>query len=66
MFVGKAGAYLRVEQLKCTFTWVGSWPFLQTLHKDGKAWQGQTLKQHWPLDSYYKTFYSYNKMTCYA
>jgi len=43
MFVGKAGAYLIVEQLKCTFTWVGSWPFLQTLDKDGKACQGQTL-----------------------
>ncbi len=36
MFVGKAGAYLIVEQLKCAFTWVGSWPFLQTLDKDGK------------------------------
>ncbi len=22
----KAGAYFIVEQLKCTFTWVGSWP----------------------------------------
>ncbi len=43
MFVGKAGAYLIVEQLKCTFTWVGSWPFLQSLDKDGKACQGQTL-----------------------
>ncbi len=31
MFVGKAGAYLIVEQLKCTFTWVGFWSFLQTL-----------------------------------
>jgi hypothetical protein len=37
MLVGKAGAYLIVEQLKCTFKWVGSWPFLQTLDKDGKA-----------------------------
>jgi hypothetical protein len=27
MLVGKAGAYLIVEQLKCTFTWVGSWTF---------------------------------------
>jgi hypothetical protein len=43
MLVGKAGAYLRVEQLKRTFTWVGSWPFLQTSDKDGKAWQGQAL-----------------------
>jgi len=43
MFVGMAGAYLMVEQLKCTFTWVGSLPFLQSLDKDGKACQGQTL-----------------------
>ncbi len=31
MLLGKAVAYLIVEQLKCTFIWVGSWPFLQTL-----------------------------------
>ena len=43
MFVDKAGAFLIVEQLKFTFTWVGSLPFLQSLDKDGKACQGQTL-----------------------
>ncbi len=41
MFVGKAGAYFIVEQLKFTLTWIGSWSFLQTLDKDGKAWQGE-------------------------
>jgi hypothetical protein len=43
MLVGEDGAYPIVEQLKFTFTWVGSWPFLQTLDKDGKTCQGQTL-----------------------
>jgi hypothetical protein len=43
MLVGKAGAYLIVEQLKCNFIWLGSWPFLQTLDKDEKACQGLTL-----------------------
>jgi hypothetical protein len=34
MFVGKAGTYSRGEVEMC-FTWVGYWPYLQTLDVKG-------------------------------